>query len=182
MRTLILVMFLLVTCMASGQASKKHVYKNQLYPGLSASYLSTWVLRAYRFKENIQGNVFILGVNGHQEIWKESVLKFGVGMGKIFGPQINDDNGIILPIKLQKFFVPERKGFNLSVGLVSDFCKICSEGFDSALTNEISYLIDVRILSINAGLQIMEGSLFDDLAVNVGVQVELIYRPEKVGK
>lgn len=173
MRYLVILILLSFSFVTHAQSLKKHAHKNQLHPGISIAYLPTWVLDDIR--GNTPGSVIIASLNAHQEIWKESVLKLGVGRGKQFGPKVDDQLGTILPIKLQKFFVPERKGFNLSAGMVLNFCETCYEGFDGALTNEIGYLFNGRVISINAALQIMAGALFDDLTVHVGLGVEVVY-------
>jgi hypothetical protein len=140
--------------------------------------LPTWILGD--IDGITPGSVFIAGLNGNQEIWKESVVKFGVGRGKIFGPKVDDDIGTILQMKFQKFFVPERKGFNLSAGILFNFCNTCHEGFGGAFINEVGYLFSGRVLSVNASLQILGGALFDNLAVHVGVGVEVLYRKERL--
>ena len=174
MKNLVVLIVLFMTGGVHAQSVKKHVHKNQLYQGISFAYLPTWLLDDYR--GNKPSTVYFATLHGHQEIWKESVLEFGVGRSKIFGSEVDEHSGIILPIKLRKFFVPERKGFNLSAGMSFNFCQTCRETFDGAFTNEMSYLFAGQSISINAGLQIIAGALFQDIAVHVGVGVEVLYR------
>ena len=157
-------------------AQKKHSNKHYLRPGISVAYLPGWILDD--FDGNRKSRIYITGLNVHQEIWKESVLSIGIGQGRFEGEIEDDDEGWILPIKLQKFFVDERKGFNLAAGLLLNFCDNCNESINGALSYEISYLFSMPWIQVNAGVQFLQGALFGDAGINVGGHLQILYQPE----
>ena len=157
-------------------AQKNHSDKNVLRPGFLFSYLPTWVLDD--FEGNIPAKVIITGINSHHEIWKESVFIMGIAYGKM---DVEEDEykGIIVPLKLQKFFIPDRKGFNLSIGVLMSYCKTCRYQIGGVLSHEISYLFSAHPFKINVGLQLMEGALFQDIAIHLGGQVQVVWHPRE---
>ncbi len=169
-------MYILFSCIVDMQAQQRHSNKHKLYPGLSIAYLPTWILDDY--DGNKSGTTFMAGLYGHQEIWKESVFSMGISHAKIDVKNGNEHTGIIVPIKLQKFFNPDRRGFNLSFGVLFNYCRTCGGRIGGAVSNEISYLVASQPVQVNVGLQIIEGFLFDDSAIHMGGQVQLIWHPQ----
>jgi|SRR5687767_9267647 len=176
MKHWIILLFIILCGFNAALAQKRHSEKNVLRPGFSLGYLPTWVLDD--FNGNTSAKVIITGINGHQEIWKESVFIMGIAYGKM---NVEDDErkGIIVPFKLQKFFIPDRKGFNLSIGVLMSYCKSCRYQIGGVLSHEISYLFSANPFKINVGLQLMEGALFQDIAIHLGGQVQVIWHPQE---
>ena len=157
------------------QAQQRHKPKHELHPGLSFAYLPTWILDDYH--GNIKAHTFMSGINGHQEFGKESVFIFGVTYAKFNTEEQEEEIGIIVPLRLQKFFNPDRKGFNLAFGFLMSYCTTCYNAVSGAYSNEISYLFFGHSLDVNVGLQTMLGGIFDPPEIYFGPQVQVTWHP-----
>ena len=158
-------------------AQHKHSSKHLIRPAISLNYLPTQVLDD--FHGNTEAKVFLAGIHALKEIGKESYFSLGLMYGKFHEIEGDEHNGIILPIRLQKFFIPERKGFNLGFGLMMNYCKTCMETVDGAFAQEINYMFAANPVRVNVGLQTILGTLYDKAAIHVGGQVQLIWVPLK---
>ena len=161
--------------MSSSVKSQGHA----LRPGVSASYLPALVVGDA--DKNIKGNIWMWGFDLNQEIWKESYLSIGVMKSQwtVEYSEVEEYSGIIIPVRLQKYFNEERKGFNLSFTALSGFCSDCRTSFNMAFSEEISYLFRLNPIHLNVGFQIMEGALFEVDAINVGLRVQLLLALKK---
>lgn len=172
--------FCLICMVYNLSGQQRHKSKHMFRPGLSASYLPTSVLDNYN--GNTKATVFMTGIHALKEIGSESYLSLGL-MYATFDDVVDEEyTGIILPIRLQKFFVKERTGFNLGFGLWLNYCKSCSETIGGAYSQEINYSFFNHPVRVNVGLQLVLGSFFTDAAIHVGPQVQMIWVPEPKGK
>jgi len=175
MKNRILLLLIFGCCFHLARAQQSHAIKHALRPGLSFGYFPTWELDD--IEGNTRANVFMAGINGYLELGKESVFIFGVSRGKF---EIKDQEArlsFIDPLKLQKFFTPERKGFNLAFGFLMSYCKTCNESANGGFANEINYLFAFDPIDVNIGIQTMLGAFFDGPAIYVGPEVQVIWHP-----
>ena len=153
MKVHFIIVLFLMCCHLLVEAQKGHRARNMLRPGLSFSYLPTWLLDPY--DGNMYASTIIIGVNGHQEIWKESVFIFGIAYDKMYGNNLKEDEGLAIPMKLQKYFSQDRTGFNLSGGILLHYCTTCRYKIGGGNSYEISHLYTFQHMQVNAAIQIM---------------------------
>lgn len=162
------------SCIGTAQYTKKA--KHPIRPGVSISYLPTWVIDDY--DGNVKGAMALTGVHAYKEIGKESFFSLGLMYGKYKDDLDEQQTGFILPIRLHKFFVEEREGFNLGFGLWMNYCATCNGTIGGTFSQEINYMFFGHPLRVNVGIQTMLGNLFTDTAVQVGPQLQLLWVPE----
>lgn len=171
----ILLILFIVCCAFHAEAQKRTSSKHLIRPGISISYLPSWQLDDR--DGNTYANLFSIGVLAHQEIWKESYLNAGLLYKKIDLSAGEEFIGIGIPISFSKFFNPERKGFNLGIGLSMGYCFECRERVNGALFQEINYLLTWSPVRVNLGLKTQLGAEFIESTFSVGGQLEFIWQP-----
>lgn len=170
-------MGLIIMCISYiGNAQYNKMAKHLIRPGVSISYLPTWVIDDYN--GNLKATVALAGVHAYKEIGKESYFSIGLMHGTFKNDLEDRYTGLVLPIRLHKYFVKEREGFNLGFGLWINYCTSCIETIGGSFSQEINYMFSGHPLKVNVGLQTMVGNLFTDTAIQSGPQLQLLWVPE----